>query len=104
MFCVEFHETGGLLSIFWEDTDMVGVKLSDEEKAFYMRLGRRLRDVRLEKEITQGELAYEIGIAPQQLQKYEYGQNRISIPKLKIAAEVLDTPFEYFTEVKPRQF
>lgn len=49
---------------------------------------RRLRD---RAGVTQEALADEIGLSYQQLQKYETGQNRISISRLFDIAEALDT-------------
>lgn len=49
---------------------------------------RRLRE---HAGITQEAMADEIGISYQQVQKYERGQNRISISRLFDIAEVLQT-------------
>ena len=45
-------------------------------------MGRVMRDARLSKGITQKELADEVRVSFQQIQKYEAGANRISISRL----------------------
>lgn len=49
-------------------------------------VGTRLRDLRTERGLTLQELAAEIGISHQQLQKYETGTNRISAGLLPFLA------------------
>lgn len=48
--------------------------------------------------LPQKELARQLGISFQQVQKYESGANRISASKLWQLCEVLDTTPEYFFE------
>jgi transcriptional regulator with XRE-family HTH domain len=55
-------------------------------------VGKRLRQRRLIRGLSQRELAAKVGISPQQLQKYEIGQNRITAARLFSCAEVLDVP------------
>jgi transcriptional regulator with XRE-family HTH domain len=49
---------------------------------FDAELGRRLRELRLMKGISQQELGDPIGISFQQIQKYERGVNRIAVSRL----------------------
>jgi transcriptional regulator with XRE-family HTH domain len=44
-----------------------------------LAIGHRLRMARLEKGLKQSELATHIGVAFQQIQKYENGSNRLSV-------------------------
>ncbi|RWX74890.1 XRE family transcriptional regulator [Neorhizobium lilium] len=44
-----------------------------------LAIGQRLRMARLEKGLKQSELAAHIGVAFQQIQKYENGSNRLSV-------------------------
>lgn len=59
-------------------------------------LGRRLRRRRRLLGLTQQQLAIQVGIRFQQIQKYECGANRISAARLWQLAEALETPVNYF--------
>jgi transcriptional regulator with XRE-family HTH domain len=58
--------------------------------------GRRLREARLESRMTQEELARQLGLTFQAIQKYESGENRLSVGRLVAAAKVLQKPISYF--------
>ena len=53
-------------------------------------LGRRLRELREAKGLSQEKLAREIGVVFQQIQKYEAGINRISCSRLLQILSVLN--------------
>lgn len=59
-------------------------------------VGRSIRWRRREQGLSQAQLAGRLGITFQQLQKYENGQNRISVGRLAQVALALDTPIESF--------
>jgi transcriptional regulator with XRE-family HTH domain len=59
-------------------------------------IGRLVRAKRKALGLTQTDLAARIGVAFQQVQKYEAGTNRISIGRLTRIAEVLDLPPTFF--------
>ncbi|WP_284876455.1 helix-turn-helix transcriptional regulator [Brevundimonas sp. MEB006b] len=61
-----------------------------------LHLGRRLRRRRRLLGLTQQQLAVQVGIRFQQIQKYECGANRISAARLWQLAEALETPIAYF--------
>ena len=61
-----------------------------------LHLGRRLRRRRRLLGLTQQQLAVQVGIRFQQIQKYECGANRISAARLWELAEALETPITYF--------
>lgn len=63
-----------------------------------LHLGRRLRRRRRLLGLTQQQLAVQVGIRFQQIQKYECGANRISAARLWQLAEALETPIAYFYE------
>jgi transcriptional regulator with XRE-family HTH domain len=46
--------------------------------------------------MSQYQLARVIGIASQQIQKYEIGANRLSVSRLVEIAEALDVPIAWF--------
>lgn len=50
-------------------------------------VAQRVREARREAGMSQGELADDIGITHQQMQKYEAGRNRISAGRLAAIAE-----------------
>ena len=61
-----------------------------------LHLGRRLRRRRRLLGLTQQQLAVQVGVRFQQIQKYECGANRISAARLWELAEALETPITYF--------
>jgi len=61
-------------------------------------VGMRLRARRLEIGMSQERLAQRLGVAFQQVQKYESGRNRISASRLHQIACALDVPIGYFFE------
>jgi len=59
-------------------------------------VGKRVRLRRLQLSMSQSELGEQLGIAFQQVQKYETGANRISCSKLTEIADALDSPITFF--------
>ncbi len=60
-------------------------------------VGRRMRQQRELRGLTQVELARQLGLSFQQIQKYESGANRISSSRMWQVCEVLDmTPGHFF--------
>lgn len=63
-------------------------------------LGRRLRQFREEKGLSQEKLAKEIGVVFQQIQKYETGINRISCSRLLKILEVMNVSvIDFFADI-----
>ena len=58
-------------------------------------LGKRIRILRRTLEMSQKDLASKIGVTFQQLQKYESGQNRISVDRLYLIAQALSVSIHY---------
>jgi transcriptional regulator with XRE-family HTH domain len=58
--------------------------------------GRRLREARLALPMTQEELGKALGLSFQAIQKYESGENRLSVGRLVAAAKTLEKPLSYF--------
>jgi transcriptional regulator with XRE-family HTH domain len=52
-------------------------------------VGARIRILRIDREMSQGELAGKIGVTFQQVQKYEKGTNRVGASRLLRIASVL---------------
>jgi transcriptional regulator with XRE-family HTH domain len=61
-------------------------------------VGARLRLLRLQRGLSQSEVAGRVGLTFQQLQKYEKGSNRVSASKLFELAAVLNVPVQDFFE------
>ena len=59
-------------------------------------VGRRIRAQRLLCRMSQTELANNLGISFQQVQKYEKGVNRIGAGRLARTAEALNVPVSFF--------
>ena len=55
-----------------------------------IQVGKRIRHFRNLRELSQSDLAKQLGVKFQQVQKYESASNRISASKLQMAAETLD--------------
>lgn len=57
-------------------------------------IGRRIREARLARKVTQEALAEAIGITYQQIQKYEAGRDRVAAGRLWRIAHVLGCPVD----------
>ncbi|MCG6901228.1 MAG: helix-turn-helix domain-containing protein [Rhodobacter sp.] len=63
-----------------------------------VHVGKRVRHRRWMVGMTQQQLAGEVGIKFQQIQKYETGMNRVSASRLWDIAEALNVPISFFFE------
>ena len=63
-----------------------------------VHVGKRVRHRRWLIGMTQQQLAEQVGIKFQQIQKYETGANRISASRLWDIADALDVPVAFFFE------
>ncbi|HOK55955.1 MAG TPA: helix-turn-helix transcriptional regulator [bacterium] len=63
---------------------------------FYKKIGRKIREVRKSKKITQEELAYRIGVTPNFIGLIERGKKRPSIETLRKISDALEVPVSYF--------
>jgi transcriptional regulator with XRE-family HTH domain len=59
-------------------------------------VGKRIRERRIEKGLSQKELAQATGVKFQQIQKYETAVNRVSASRLWVISIELDVPITYF--------
>jgi transcriptional regulator with XRE-family HTH domain len=64
-------------------------------------IAANIRHLRLERGITQEQVASLLGITYQQVQKYESGVNRIGLPRLRVLQDFYDVPFERFMDGLP---
>ena len=65
--------------------------LKTKERLIDCQVGKNIRFRRHAKKMTQQQLAEQIGVQFQQLQKYETGENRVSASKLYLIAKALET-------------
>lgn len=63
-----------------------------------VHVGKRIRHRRWMVGMTQQQLAEQVGIKFQQIQKYETGMNRVSASRLWDIAHVLSVPVSFFFE------
>lgn len=61
-------------------------------------VGRKVREVRLLRGLTQANVAEQLGLSFQQLQKYETGHNRVSASRMYEIARLLKVEPSYFFE------
>lgn len=54
------------------------------------KIGKRILVLRKKKGLSREELAFRIGVCPQQLFKYEIGENRITVDRLILVALALE--------------
>ncbi len=66
-----------------------------------IHIGRRLREARLARVLSQGALGKKLGVTFQQVQKYESGANRIGGSRLWDISGILEVPVSYFFEGLP---
>lgn len=64
----------------------------DEFDPVDMEIGSRVREARGQARLTQRDLAAQIGVTFQQVQKYETGRSRMAVSMLCRIAEALDVP------------
>ena len=63
-----------------------------------VRVGRRIREIRKSRGMTQMDIAKHVGVRFQQVQKYESAMNRVSASKLWMIAELLEVQVRDFFE------
>ena len=76
-----------------DETDRVKKRRAGPED---VEIGRKIRALRLERGLSQSQLADAIGLTFQQVQKYEKGTNRVSAGRLQQIADKLGVPVMYF--------
>ena len=64
-------------------------------------VGKSIRARRLFHGMNQATLATALGLTFQQVQKYEYGSNRVSASRLSAIADVLGVPVSFFFIERP---
>lgn len=59
-------------------------------------IGKRIRQAREERKLSQGKLGEPLDVTFQQVQKYERGVNRVSCENMVVIAQTLDYPLTWF--------
>jgi transcriptional regulator with XRE-family HTH domain len=65
-------------------------------------IGERLRGLRKTAGMTQMGLADKVGVSYQQIQKYEKGTSKLSVPRLMQLADIFGIPFTAIIEDGPK--
>ena len=61
-------------------------------KTFYKNIGKRIKDLRLQANLTQEDLAEKVGVATKTVSYWENGHNPITLSKVPLIASALNTP------------
>lgn len=61
-------------------------------------IGRRIRQRREQRKLSQSDLGQALNISFQQIQKYEFGKNKTATSMLIEIANILDVPITYFVD------
>ncbi len=71
-----------------------GMAISDDERAFYIALGQRISVQRKAQDITQVQLAEQLGISQQAMNSFEKGRRRVPVSLLPVIAQTLQTTLD----------
>jgi transcriptional regulator with XRE-family HTH domain len=81
------------------EENMTTTKSSSKDTSIVdARIGAKINELRLALGTTRQDLAGQIGVTHQQLQKYERGVNRITVSRLIDISKCLDVPIDTFIE------
>ncbi len=71
-----------------------------ETLAIDLSTGQKINERRISMGLSRQQLASEIGVTHQQLQKYEKGTNRISVGRMVLICRALKKDILYFLDIK----
>lgn len=71
-----------------------GMAISDDDRAFFIALGARIAAQRKTQDLTQVELAEQLGISQQAMNSFEKGRRRVPVSLLPVIAQALDTTLD----------
>jgi transcriptional regulator with XRE-family HTH domain len=69
--------------------------------ALDIKVGSKVRALRLERQMSQEKLGDALGLTFQQVQKYEKGTNRVGASRLQQISEILQVPVSFLFEGGP---
>lgn len=78
------------------------VAISQDEKAFFVRLGTRIAELRKGASITQVQMAETLGVSQQTVNSYEVGRRRVPVSALPIIARSLGVSIEELIGETPK--
>jgi transcriptional regulator with XRE-family HTH domain len=81
---------------FWSDA------VSQDEKAFFKTLGKRIAELRKEQGLTQAQLGESLGISQQQVASFEVGRRRVPASMLSAFAKALAVSVEELLGDEPK--
>ncbi|MEM6304873.1 MAG: helix-turn-helix transcriptional regulator [Pseudomonadota bacterium] len=61
-----------------------------------VHVGRKLKEIRTLRRLSQTDVARKLDLSFQQIQKYEIGSNRVAASRLYELAQILDVPPSFF--------
>jgi transcriptional regulator with XRE-family HTH domain len=68
--------------------------MTDDETLFFQKLGQRLAELRRERDLTQAQLAEQLGVSQQTVNSFERGRRRVPVSLLPELALILDSSIE----------
>lgn len=71
-----------------------GPVISDEDRSFFVKLGKRISEMRRRQPLTQMELADLLGVSYQTTNSFEHGTRRVPVSMLPRLADVLEVSIE----------
>jgi transcriptional regulator with XRE-family HTH domain len=89
------HSLGVLIFVYFKDAEMT---LERSVIKSNKQIGIEIKRIREAHGMSQMELAEEVGVSFQQIQKYEKGINRISVERIQQIAKALGTSVNTFFE------
>ena len=72
-----------------------------EDAVNYARIGKRIKLARVEKDLTQAQLARLVGCINNSISHIEVAQTKVSLPMLMQIAHVLEKDLDYFLQETP---
>lgn len=75
---------------------MTKSSIQSQARTIDLEVGKRIRSIRNEAEISMQTLAPQVGVSWQQLAKYERAENRVSAGRLWLIAKALGQPMTAF--------
>lgn len=84
------------------------LKTDPQIKSVHKKIGKVIKEARIKRGLSTRELAQELGVSAQQVQKYEQGVNRMCLARLAMTAKALDKNLFDFIElifdIRPQKF
>jgi transcriptional regulator with XRE-family HTH domain len=69
------------------------------DKKFLKALGKRVKELRLSKKVTQEELGFRIGNSGKQIGRVERGEHNVSTCMIYAISKALDIPIKEFFDI-----